>query len=190
MPSSRSCPSDPRGAPVRDQYVFYPDSADVPESAGPAIPGRSYTIAAGVRIDSTDVEGVVWAAGGVPGGHSLYVKDGKLRYTFNWVGTVLQDVVADVDAHPGEPRARRPVRGDGPEHAIRTCPAPRGRSPCTWTTRQVGQGTIITQPGYFCLTGDGICVGRDSASAVTPEYQAPFPFTGGIDRPGRRRPVR
>ena len=49
--------------------------------------------------------------------------------------------------------------------------------------QQVGQGTIVTQPGYFCLTGDGICVGRDSASAVTPEYQAPFPFTGGtIDR--------
>lgn len=47
----------------------------------------------------------------------------------------------------------------------------------------VGSGPIITQPGYFCLTGDGICVGRDSASAVTPAYQAPFPFTGGaIDK--------
>jgi hypothetical protein len=47
----------------------------------------------------------------------------------------------------------------------------------------VGQGQIVTQPGYFCLTGDGICVGRDSASAVTPDYQAPFPFTGGsIDK--------
>jgi len=45
----------------------------------------------------------------------------------------------------------------------------------TW----INQVPIITQPGYFCLTGDGICVGRDSASAVTPEYQAPFPFTGG-----------
>ena len=38
-------------------------------------------------------------------------------------------------------------------------------------------------PGYFCLTGDGICVRRDCASAVTPEYAAPFPFIGGsIDR--------
>jgi len=48
---------------------------------------------------------------------------------------------------------------------------------------EVGSGKIVTQPGYFCLTGDGICVGRDSASAVTPEYQAPFAFTGGsIDK--------
>ena len=47
----------------------------------------------------------------------------------------------------------------------------------------MGEGKIVTQPGYFCITGDGISVGRDSASAVTPAYQAPFPFTGGkIDK--------
>ena len=85
----------PRAAAPRDQYVFYPNCADVPESAGPALPGRSYTIAAGVTIASGAVEGVIWAAGGVPGGHSLYVKDGILRYTFNWIGTHLQDVIAD-----------------------------------------------------------------------------------------------
>jgi arylsulfatase len=45
-------------------------------------------------------------------------------------------------------------------------------------------GEITTQPGYFCsITGDGISVGRDNQSAVTPEYQAPFTFTGGaIDK--------
>ena len=43
----------------------------------------------------------------------------------------------------------------------------------------IGSGRIITQPGAFCLTGDGICAGRDSSSAVTPAYEAPFPFTGG-----------
>ena len=44
----------PRGAPDRDRSIFYPNCADVPESAGPALPGRSYTIAAGVRIDTDD----------------------------------------------------------------------------------------------------------------------------------------
>ena len=49
--------------------------------------------------------------------------------------------------------------------------------------QQVGSGEIVTQPGYFCLVGDGICVGRDSASPVTPDYTAPFRFTGGtIDK--------
>ena len=43
----------------------------------------------------------------------------------------------------------------------------------------VGGSDIVTQPGFFCLVGDGICVGRDSASPVTPDYEAPFRFAGG-----------
>ncbi len=47
----------------------------------------------------------------------------------------------------------------------------------------VGGGELITQPGWFCPVGDGICVGRDDASPVTPAYTAPFEFTGGtIDK--------
>jgi hypothetical protein len=56
----------PRGAPDRDRYVFYPNCADVPESAGPSITGRSYTIAAGVQVDLADAQGVIWAAGEFP----------------------------------------------------------------------------------------------------------------------------
>ena len=172
----------PRGAPVRDQYIYYPNSADVPESAGPAIPGRSYKIAAGVTIDSSDAEGVIWAAGGVPGGHSLYVKDHRLRYTFNWIGSVLQDVVADVDLAPGDHVLVAEFAASGPS-SNPDMPGAEGLLTLYVDDVQVGQETIITQPGYFCLTGDGICVGRDSSSAVTPEYQAPFAFTGGtIDR--------
>jgi arylsulfatase A-like enzyme len=172
----------PRGGPARDRYVFYPDCADVPESAGPAIPGRSYTIAAGVRIDSADAEGVLWAAGGVPGGHSLYVKDGTLRYTFNWIGTVLQDVVSESVLTPGSHVLAAQFTADGPS-TDPAMPGTQGTLTLYMDDRAVGRGPLTTQPGYFCLTGDGICVGRDSASAVTPEYTAPFPFTGGsIDR--------
>jgi arylsulfatase len=46
-------------------------------------------------------------------------------------------------------------------------------------TKAVGSAEIITQPGAFSLTGDGLCVGRDSGSAVSPDYSAPFPFIGG-----------
>jgi hypothetical protein len=36
-----------------------------------------------------------------------------------------------------------------------------------------------TQPGKFTLSGDGLCVGRDSGDAVSQEYQAPGEFKGG-----------
>jgi arylsulfatase len=71
----------PHGAPDRQRYEYYPECADVPESAGVAINGRSYTVAAGVHLDSAAAEGVVYAHGGVGGGHSLYVLGGRLRYT-------------------------------------------------------------------------------------------------------------
>ncbi len=172
----------PRGAPDRDRYIFYPNCADVPESAGPALPGRSYTIAAGVRIDTDEAQGVVWAAGGVPGGHSLYVKDRRLHYTFNWIGTVLQDVVADEELSAGSHVLIAEFVAEGPS-SDPAMPGTAGTLTLYVDDRAVGSAPIVTQPGYFCLTGDGICVGRDSASAVSPNYQAPFAFVGGeIDK--------
>ena len=172
----------PRAAPPRDRYTFYPGCADVPESAGPSIPGRSYAIAAGVVVTSPDASGVLWAAGGVPGGHSLYVADRRLRYTFNWLGTVVQDVVADRDLEPGPHVCTAAFEAEGPT-GDPAMPGTRGTLTLYVDDQAVGSSTIVTQPGYFCLTGDGISVGRDSASAVSPGYQAPFAFTGGtIDK--------
>ncbi len=172
----------PHGAPARDRYVFYPDCADVPESAGPQLPGRSYTIAAGVRVESAEVEGVLWAAGGIPGGHSLYVKDGTLRYTYNWVGTVLQNVVSAAPITPGPHVLTAEFVASGPNKDP-AMPGTAGTLTLYVDDDAVATSPLVTQPGYFCLTGDGICAGRDSASAVTPEYQAPYPFRGGrIDK--------
>jgi arylsulfatase len=168
----------PRGGPERQQYVYYPHVADVPEAAGVSINGRSYTIAAGVDLDSADAEGVLFAHGGVAGGHSFYVKDKKLRYTFNWVGTKHYDVVADTELTAGKHvlTADFAVGGHTTDPAT---PGFDGRLSLYVDDQKVGEGSIVTQPGAFCLVGDGICVGRDSASPVTPNYQSPFAFTGG-----------
>jgi arylsulfatase A-like enzyme len=172
----------PQAAEDRERYVYFPDTADVPEEGGARINGRSYTIAAGVEIDSADAEGVLYAHGGVAGGHSLYVKDGHLRYTFNWVGTHLQGVVANREISTGRHvySAEFAVEGKNEDEAM---PGFAGTLTLYIDDEQVGEGKIVTQPGAFCLVGDGICVGRDSASPVTPDYRPPFRFTGGtIDR--------
>ncbi len=171
----------PRAAEPRAQFVFFPGCSDVPESAGPMIPGRSYSISAGVVVEE-DPEGVLWAAGGVAGGHSLYVKDGRLRYTFNWVGTFMQDVIADAPLTPGSHVCVAEFVATGKSQDPHM-PGAHGTLTLYVDDAVVASGEITTQPGYFCLTGDGISVGRDSGSAVTPEYAAPFEFTGGtIDR--------
>jgi len=172
----------PKGATDRSRYEYFPHCADVPEFAGVAVNGRSYTIAAGVRVDSSDAEGVLYAHGGVGGGHSLYIKDRRLRYTFNWLGTHIQDVVADREVTPGPHVLTAEFVLSGPS-ADAALPGSRGTLTLYVDRDQVGSRAIVTQPGYFCPVGDGICVGRDSGSPVSPEYRAPFAFTGGtIDK--------
>jgi arylsulfatase len=43
----------------------------------------------------------------------------------------------------------------------------------------VAEGPMKTQPGKFTLSGDGLCIGRDSGDNVSQEYKAPGEFKGG-----------
>ena len=172
----------PSGSPKADRYTYYPDCAAVPEQSAVAISGRSYTIAAGVHVDEAGAEGVLFAHGGIAGGHSLYVQDNRVTYAFNWVGTHLQEVSADRDLEVGPHviTAEFVAAGRSTDPAM---PGAEGALTLYVDGDVVGSGQIVTQPGMFCAVGDGLCVGRDDASAVTPKYTAPYPFTGGrIDK--------
>jgi arylsulfatase len=170
----------PRGGPARQRYEYFPHSADVPESAGVAINGRSYTIVAGTQLETDTAEGVLFAHGGVAGGHSLYLKDKRLKYAFNWVGTTLQTIESDREITPGRHAFAVAFVVNGP-NADPAMPGFAGNATLYIDDEEVGSGSLVTQPGSFCLVGDGICVGRDSASPVTPDYadRGTYEFTGG-----------
>src|SRR5262249_43974906 len=97
-------------------------------------------------------------------------------------GSEFQDVVASVDIGVGAHVCTAEFAAAGPNTDPKM-PGTKGTLTLYADDMKVGEGEIVTQPGYFCVTGDGIAVGRDSGSAVTPEYQAPFAFSGGtIDK--------
>jgi len=173
--SPRPQPSEPRG-----RYVYYPDCADVPESVAVNVRRRSFTIAAGVTVAQPEAQGVLFAHGGVAGGHSLYLKDGRLHYVYNWLGERIQSV-ASPDAIPTGAHvlsAEFQMTGDDPETRSAV-----GTLTLYVDTVAVADAEIMTQPGMFSLVGDGLCVGRDSGSAVSPDYRTPFAFVDGtIDR--------
>ncbi len=76
----------PSDEPPRDRYVYYPGTAAVPEGVAVNIRGRSYKILANVEITESDCEGVIFAHGSRFGGHTLFIKDKKLHYVYNfWV---------------------------------------------------------------------------------------------------------
>ena len=84
----------PQIAKPRSRYTYYPGGAEVPESVAPNIRNRSYTIAVEVDIQTPDASGVLFSHGSRFGGHALYVKDGKLKYVYNFVGLSEQVVEA------------------------------------------------------------------------------------------------
>ncbi len=170
----------PQPSPPRNRYIYYPDTADIPESVAVNIRRRSYTIAAGAVLDSAEAAGVLFAHGGFPGGHALYLKDGKLHYVYNWLGENIQTVTSTRNIEAGRHLfvAEFDKTGDDPKTASAI-----GTLTLFIDTDPVASSEIMTQPGNFALTGDGLCVGRDSLSAVSPDYESPFAFTGGtIDR--------
>jgi arylsulfatase A-like enzyme len=171
--------STPRPQPSkpRNRYVYYPDCADVPESVAVNIRRRSYTIAAGVTIGSPEAEGALFAHGGVSGGHSLFIKDKKLHYVYNWLGEKIQKISSDVPVPAGKHVFTAEFKKTG-EH--KETLSATGTLTLYIDMKPVGQADIMTQPGFFSLTGEGLCVGRDSASPVSPDYKAPFRFSGGV----------
>ncbi len=89
-------------SPPRNRYVYFPDTAEVPESQAVNVRNRSFAIGALVDIPAPGAEGVLFAHGSLFGGHALYVKDNRLHYVYNFVGMIEQKVVATEDLPTGE----------------------------------------------------------------------------------------
>jgi arylsulfatase A-like enzyme len=168
-------PTRPQVAPPRDRYVYYPGAAEVPETAAANMRNRSFSIAVEVDIDSPDAAGVLFSHGAAFGGHALYVKDRKLKYVYNFVGSNVQFVESTEDLPTGRVILGASFAREG--DAMPTT----GTLSLFVDDEKVGEGTITTQPGNFSLVGEGLNIGRDPASPVTDDYPgtSPHPFTGG-----------
>jgi hypothetical protein len=59
------------------------------------VKNRSHTITAELESPNTGTNGVILAQAGRFGGWSLYVKDGKPTYTYNWLGLKRNTIAAD-----------------------------------------------------------------------------------------------
>jgi arylsulfatase A-like enzyme len=168
-------PTRPQMARPRDRYVYYPDAAEVPETAAVNIRNRSYSIAVEARVDDDGASGVLFSHGARFGGHALYVKDGKLKYVYNFVGSNEQIVESTSGISTGDVILGASFVREGD-----AMPA-TGTLSLYVNDEKVGEGRIVTQPGNFSLVGEGLNVGRDPAEPVTGDYAgtSPFTFAGG-----------
>ncbi|MEU4341832.1 arylsulfatase [Nocardia sp. NPDC023852] len=170
--------SRPQLAPPRNRYVYRPGGAEVPESVAVNIRNRSYSIGALVDLPGPDASGVLFSHGGRFGGHALYIKNNRLHYVYNFLGSEQQRISATEDLPTGQNlilAASFDKEGEDPPGTA------RGTLSLYYGDHKVGGGRIRTQPGKFSIAGEGLNAGRDSAEAVTDDYPGtrPWAFTGG-----------
>ncbi len=165
----------PQLSEPRSRYVYYPGCAEIPESVAPNIRGRPYTIAVEVDVHNAEAEGVLFSQGSRFGGHALYVKEGKLKYVYNFVGD-LEQIIESTETIP----TGHVVLSASFEKEGDAIPA-EGTVSLHIRDKTVGEGRIKTQPGKFSLAGEGLNIGREGAEPVTDDYpgQAPWAFVGG-----------
>jgi arylsulfatase A-like enzyme len=168
--------SDPRPSfePPRNRYLYFPDTAPVPEPVAVNIRGRSYKIVANVDIGN-DAQGVIFAHGARFGGHVMFIKDGKLHYVYNFLGIKPEQDFVSNPLTPGK-------HSLGMEFT-RESAGQYGESLGTTTLyvddKPDTKGPMRAQIGTFTLAGTGLCVGYDTGDPVSPQYQYPGHFTGG-----------
>jgi len=165
----------PQLAQPRERYVYYPDCAEVPESVTPNIRNRSFAIAVEVKIDTPEASGVLFAQGARFGGQALYLKDGVLKYVYNWVGEFEQIIESTVPFPVGDCVLSAVFEKEG--DAMPT----EGTLSLYINEDKVGEGKIKTQPGKFSLAGEGLNVGKEGGEPVTEDYPgtSPWAFVGG-----------
>jgi len=163
----------------RSRYVYFPGTQEVPPNAAPRILNRPHSIHASVEIPEGGADGVLVSQGGVDGGFSFYVQDGRLRYTYNYVAVEEFTVEADTAVPAGshvlslefQPTAEPvPLEGKGSP----------GNLLLFVDGRQVGIGELpVTIPLSMGLAA-GVSVGQDTGAPVTERYASPFPFSGTL----------
>jgi hypothetical protein len=105
-------PSRPVAALPRSHYVFYPGTSMLHPLAAPQILGVDHKITANVELANSSGEGVLACSGGEFGGWSLYLKDGKLVYTHNYLKTHEYTVASAKPVPPWQASAERAVPPD------------------------------------------------------------------------------
>jgi arylsulfatase A-like enzyme len=170
----------PQLAPQRNLYIFYPRTQVVSNKIAPRTLNRPHSITATVEI-ANGAEGVLVAQGGSSGGYSLYVKDHKLHYAYNYLGVRQFHVATGETLGDGRHELRFEFEPTGKPDLAQGKGTP-AHAQLYVDGKLAGQADLpVTIPIDIGIT-EGLSCGRDQRSAVTTDYQVPFAFTGELEK--------
>jgi arylsulfatase len=150
--------------------VYGPGSDNISESGILNIKGVPFDVIADIESPG---DGALMALGGVSGGMSLYVKNGRPTFYYNFFDVASYRVQSQETLPTGASRVRVEFRPDKPGPG----------QPATVTLfvndKQVAQGKVEkTVPFRFGV--EPFDVGADNVSAVSRDYSSPYTFKGRL----------
>jgi len=141
------------------------------------VKNRSFTITADVAVPEGGANGVILAQGGRFGGWSLYFKDGKPAYTYNWLGLESTTVAAAEPLAAGKASIVLDFAYDGGGFGK------GGNVVLSVNGRKVGEGRVEKTQANIFSADETADVGEDDATPVVEGLGegAATRFTGTID---------
>jgi hypothetical protein len=152
-----------------------PGTSEVPEHSAANTHVGSFKVLAEVELTDGDAQGVIFAQGSRFGGHSMFIKDGKLHYTYNFLGVGdEQTLIADLPG-PGSHIFGMEFTREGADENHQ----PTGTTRLHIDDQVVGEMPMRIMAIQYSLCGEGLCIGYDGGDAVSRAYTPKFEFTGG-----------
>jgi arylsulfatase A-like enzyme len=160
----------------RTSLTVYEGMIGMSENVFINLKNKSHTISADVEIPQGGANGVILAQAGRFGGWSLYMKDGKPTYTYNFLGLQRFNVAAAQPLPAGKATIRFEFAPDGPGMGK------GGIGTILVNGQKVAEGRIERTQCCFFSADEGADVGVDEATPVTEDYkEGNNKFTGKIN---------
>jgi arylsulfatase len=136
---------------------------------------KSHAVTAEVIVPESGAEGVIVAVGGNIGGWSLYAKEGKLKYCYNFYGVHRYTIEGTSKIPAGTHQVRMEFTYDGGGIA-------KGGLVTLYVGGQkVGEGRVDrTEPAVFSAD-ETLDIGDEFGSPVTPDYPEDKKFSGDVN---------
>jgi arylsulfatase len=160
----------------RAVFTYFPGTR-IPDTSAAPTQNRSHTITAYLDIPKGGADGVLAAAGGVAGGFSFYVKNGKPVYEYNLVGVKRTKIAGTKPLAPGKNVVRMEFRYDGGGLG-------KGATVSLFVNdKKAGQGRLGTTQWVGKYSSDETFdIGQDTGTPASEAYRAPNRFAGTIEK--------
>lgn len=159
--------------PADGKYTYYPNTSAVSEANAASTTGRSFKIFAEVDLKE-NAKGVIVSQGSRFGGYTLYLKDKKVNFEYNFLGLdPLQKLSYAM------PAGKHIIGVEFVKDKMSPKAECLGNMKLYIDDKIVAQAPFRTVAHRYALSGEGLAVGYDVGDPVSKNYGYKFPLSGG-----------